>query len=100
VFNDDIDLSNTRELVWAFATRNHPGPSGESVFDHASTNALVAFLRDEEKMSGATTKVVYNCLPPDEWGGRLPKRSSFTGSYPAQLQQRILSDWKEYGFKS
>ncbi|MBV9035751.1 MAG: UbiD family decarboxylase [Acidobacteriaceae bacterium] len=100
IFNDDIDLSNTKELVWAFATRNYPGPRGESVFDHTSTNPLVAFLRDAEKMSMETTKVVYNCLPPDEWNGRLPKRSSFAGSYPRELQEQILRDWKEYGFRS
>lgn len=98
VFNDDIDLSNTRELVWAFATRNYPGPRGEAVFDHSSTNPLVAFMRDAEKMSMETTKVIYNCLPPDEWNGRLPRRSSFTGSYPVELQKKILTNWRDYGF--
>ena len=98
IFNDDIDLANTREIVWAFATRNYPGSRGEVVFDHASTNPLVAFLHDDEKMSLSTTKVIYNCLPPDEWGGRLPKRSSFAGSYPLEIQQRVVERWTEYGF--
>lgn len=98
VFNDDIDLANTSEVVWGFATRNYPGPRGEIVFDHVSTNPLVAFLHDDEKMSMATTKVVFNCLPPDEWNGVLPKRSSFRGSYPLDLQEKVLNRWRSYGF--
>ena len=50
-------------------------------------------------MSMHTTKVVYNCLPPDEWGEQLPKRSSFTGVYPPELQQQVLQNWQAYGFE-
>jgi UbiD family decarboxylase len=99
VFNNDIDPSNLAEVTWAFATRNHPGPLGEVVFEGAGTNPLVAFLRDDEKMSMSTTKVIYNCLPPDEWEGRLPKRSSFKAAYPSLLQEKVLKNWRVYGFK-
>lgn len=30
--------------------------------------------------------------------GKLPKRSSFTGSYPLELQQRVLANWPNYRF--
>jgi UbiD family decarboxylase len=98
VVNDDIDISNTKEVVWAFATRNYPGSKGEVIFNDASTNPLVAFLEKGEKMSMHTTKVIYNCLPPDEWGDRLPQRSSFTGAYPQALQAQVLENWQAYGF--
>jgi hypothetical protein len=55
-------------------------------------------LKTSEKHAGISTKVVYNCLPPDEWGDNLPIRSSFTGSFPEELQQRVLTNWKAYGF--
>lgn len=98
VVNDDIDITNTREVVWAFATRNYPGSRGEIVFNDESTNPLVAFLQQSEKMSMHTTKVIYNCLPPDEWGDRLPQRSSFSGAYPQALQESVLQNWQAYGF--
>lgn len=98
VVNDDIDIMNTKEVVWAFATRNYPGSRGEVVFNDESTNPLVAFLRKDEKMSMHTTKVIYNCLPPDEWGDQLPQRSSFGGAYPQELQQQVLNNWQAYGF--
>ncbi len=98
VVNDDIDITNTKEIVWAFATRNYPGHQGEVVFNNESTNPLVAFLQQSEKMSMHTTKVMYNCLPPDEWGDKLPQRSSFKGAYPQALQDSVLQNWQAYGF--
>ncbi len=98
LFNDDIDITDLRELVWAFSTRNHPGQQGEVVFNNESTNPLVAFLKSDEKMSMHTTKVIYNCLPPEEWKDALPKRSSFRGAYPTEIQEKVLRNWKEYGF--
>jgi UbiD family decarboxylase len=62
-----------------------------------SVNPLVAYLKPGEKMSFHTTKVIYNCLPPDLMT-QLPKRSSFQGTYPVELQAHVLRSWKEYGF--
>lgn len=98
VVNDDVDLTNTKELVWAFATRNHPGSQGEVVFNDGNTNPLVAYLDSDEKMSLRTAKVVYNCLDPEHLKGRLPKRSSFAYTYPPALQERVLRDWAAYGY--
>ena len=99
IVNDDIDPMNLQEVVWAFATRNHPGRQGEIVYNDEATNPLVAFLRADEKMSMRTTKVIYNCLPPDEWGDELPQRSSFAHIYSPELQQQVLANWAAYGFK-
>ena len=98
VVNDDIDITNTSEVVWAFATRNHPGSRGELVFYDENTNPLVAYLDGSEKMALRTTKVIFNCLDPEELGGKLPKRSSFRFAYPGELQERILANWSTYGY--
>jgi 4-hydroxy-3-polyprenylbenzoate decarboxylase len=48
-------------------------------------------------MSG--TKVIYNCLPPDEWGDTIPmSRASFAHNYPKEIQEKVLRQWKAYGF--
>jgi 4-hydroxy-3-polyprenylbenzoate decarboxylase len=98
VVNDDIDITNTRELVWAFATRNHPGSQGELVYNDKNTNPLVAYIDNAEKAALRTTKVIYNCLDPEHLGGKLPKRSSFRFTYPEDLQSRVLRDWAAYGY--
>lgn len=94
---DDIDPTDTRELVWAFATRCHP-TQGNAVFDTIQAPPLIAYLRSGEKIAGATGKVVYNCLPPNEWGDNLPQRSSFRHAYPEAIRWRVLSQWQAYGF--
>ncbi|HTL09674.1 MAG TPA: UbiD family decarboxylase [Chitinophagaceae bacterium] len=97
VINDDIDPTNTNEVIWGFATRCHPG-SGEVVFEKENTNPLVAFLTSDEKMSFKTTKVIYNCLAPDDWGEHLPRRVNFKRSWPKEIQEKVLQNWKTYGF--
>lgn len=98
VVNDDIDITNTDEVVWAFATRNHPGSRGELLFDDENTNPLVAYLDGSEKHALRTTKAIYNCLDPEELGGKLPKRSSFRFTYPPAIQERVLANWAAYGY--
>jgi 4-hydroxy-3-polyprenylbenzoate decarboxylase len=97
VLNDDVDPTDTNELVWAFATRCHPF-LGHANFDHIDAAPLLAYLRKSEKVSGSTGKVVYNCLPPDEWGEMLPIRASFRHGYPVEIVERVTSRWSEYGF--
>lgn len=98
VVNDDIDITNTNEVVWAFATRNHPGSQGEVVLGDENTNPLVAYLEMAEKQALLTTKVIYNCLDPEFLKGNLPKRSSFHYIYPQALQDRVLTGWTRYGY--
>lgn len=98
VVNDDIDITNTKEVVWAFATRNHPGSQGALVYNDENTNPLVAYIDDNEKKMMRTTKVIYNCLDPEHLGGKLPRRSSFHFSYPEELQAKVLADWSGYGY--
>jgi 4-hydroxy-3-polyprenylbenzoate decarboxylase len=97
VLNDDVDPTDLRELVWAFATRCHP-MLGHVSFEPTPAAPLLAFLRSSEKVSATTGKLVYNCLPPEEWGEMLPMRTSFRHGYPAELVARVTSRWSAYGF--
>jgi UbiD family decarboxylase len=99
IVNDDIDITNLKEVVWAFATRNHPGQKGEILFEDEASNPLISYLEQAEKASMKSSKVIYNCLPPDEFVDNLPKRSSFAGVYPQSLQQQVLDNWHAYGFQ-
>jgi 4-hydroxy-3-polyprenylbenzoate decarboxylase len=98
VLNDDIDASNTNEVIWGFATRVRP-VSGEHFFNHEATSPFIAFLTNDEKFSFDTTKVVYDGLAPEEWGERLPKRTSFKHNYSRELQERVVRNWQAYGYK-
>jgi UbiD family decarboxylase len=97
VVHDDIDPTDLQELIWAFATRCHPG-EGEVVFHHAPVYPLIAFTTKSEKTTHDGTKCVYNCLGPEDWGDTLPERSSFRFAYPKDLQEKVLANWQAYGF--
>jgi UbiD family decarboxylase len=51
--------------------------------------------------AGASTKSVLNCLPHESWMAETgPVRASFDQLYPAELQARIVRDWKTvYGLR-
>jgi UbiD family decarboxylase len=66
VVEDGIDITNTPELVWAFATRCHPG-HGYILIGEEEMMILPVFLDQDEKRLNYTTKAVYNCLSHDDW---------------------------------
>jgi 4-hydroxy-3-polyprenylbenzoate decarboxylase len=97
---DDIDPTNLDELVWAFATRNHP-ERGQFLFPKERMLPLVAFLGAEERKESRGAKVIYNCLPPDDCPpDQAPRRSSFRFLWPQEIQERVLRNWTRYGFSN
>ncbi|WP_197507956.1 MULTISPECIES: UbiD family decarboxylase [unclassified Mycobacterium] len=98
VIGDDIDPSDLGQVVWAFATRCHPG-SGEILFSMTKLGEWVAYLDSSEKYTGRGGQALYNCLMRSQSFGRpLPEVASFTTSYPRALQDKILANWASYGY--
>jgi 4-hydroxy-3-polyprenylbenzoate decarboxylase len=96
---DDIDPANLDELVWAFATRNHP-ENGQTLFPNENVLPLVAFLTDEERKTKRGMKVIYNCLASAErTTEQTPRRSSFRFLWPYEVQQKVLANWQRYGYR-
>jgi 4-hydroxy-3-polyprenylbenzoate decarboxylase len=94
---DDIDPTNLDELVWAFATRNHP-QRGQFLFPDESVLPLVAFLGEDERRAGRGTKVIYDCLQPNGPPEQAPRRSSFRFAWPRAVQERVVANWRRYGY--
>jgi 4-hydroxy-3-polyprenylbenzoate decarboxylase len=98
VLEDDIDATNLDEVIWAFATRCHP-ERDQMLFPGERMLPLVAYLSPAERRQGRGTKVVYNGLPPDDVpADQLPRRSSFRFAWPREIQQRVIENWKRYGY--
>jgi 4-hydroxy-3-polyprenylbenzoate decarboxylase len=98
LLEDDIDAGNLDEVVWAFATRCHP-ERDQVLFPGEAVLPLVAFLRPEERQQARGTKVIYNCLPPDDLAeDQRPRRSSFRHLWPREIQEKVIRNWKQYGY--
>jgi len=99
LMEDDVDPTNTAEVVWAYATRCHPG-TGEVLFPNESMANLPVYLRSDEKRIFMATKAIYNCLTQDEWTvGHTPSRVNFRRAWPTEIQERVLSNWHSYGYQ-
>ncbi|GAA1981977.1 UbiD family decarboxylase [Catenulispora subtropica] len=97
---DDVDITDLAQVVWAFATRSHPDVDrGEFHFPPELSMQLAVYLSNEESRSFRAGKVIYNCLLADLYpeGGR-PVKGSFENGWPAEIQERVLKNWHEYGY--
>ncbi|MDD9783125.1 UbiD family decarboxylase [Priestia megaterium] len=98
VLGDDIDPTNTDEVLWAYTTRVHPTRDLYTYTDH-TTIPLVGYLSEEERINGKTTAAIYNGLAPDEWKAEdYPIRSDFNHGYPKEIQESALTKLKKAGF--
>lgn len=101
VVEDDIDITDVSEVVWAFATRAHP-EHGEVHFPNRPGQVTgEVYLDEAEAHSYKVGKVVYNCLLADRFPeGRQPVKGDFHHGWPTEVQDRVLRRWPEYGYSS
>ncbi|MFF7250187.1 UbiD family decarboxylase [Embleya sp. NPDC008237] len=96
---DDIDVTDIDQVVWAMATRYHPG-TGEYNFPEAPGIPMVPYLTPEEVRSGRGGKSISSCLLPEQFHGTTRgTTASFRGSYPRELQQTVIDNWADYGYR-
>ncbi|WP_153347290.1 UbiD family decarboxylase [Nocardia aurantia] len=96
---DDIDLTDVNEVVWAFATRAHP-EHGEVHFAAEPTAALSVYLSEAEQHSYRAGKVIYNCLLADLFeASRRPVKGNFDSGWPPEIRDRVLGNWHAYGYR-
>lgn len=100
VVDDKIDIYNWPEVFHAFTTRCHP-VRGIHVFPEGVGTPLYPFLSGEERKWSRGPKVLFDCTFPIEWDemNEKPSLVSFKTVYPKELQEKVLANWHNYGFK-
>jgi 4-hydroxy-3-polyprenylbenzoate decarboxylase len=103
VVDEDIDPSDVQQVVWAFASRNHPTfttyffPELQAFGDGIESYHVARELAENR----GTSLVVYACLENADRVGRPEKRvMSFDKNYPEPVKQRVLDNWERWGFTS
>lgn len=96
---DDVDITNLDEVVWAFATRSHPS-RGAVYFENQPQNNLGVFLNSDEHSRYHVTKVVHNCLLGDSHpAAERPVAGSLANTWPPEIQERVIRRWPDYGYR-
>lgn len=89
VMDDDIDPSNIADVNWAIPSRTHPGE--RRIEKDGLVLELLSSYTDKEKAAMKGVHIAHDCLFPDP----RPEISSFAGTYPEEIQQRVLARWDE-----
>lgn len=98
VVEDDIDITDIAQVVWAYASRGHPVHDTLALEDQPMLN-LPIFLTADEKARSRATKVIHNCLVADRakpFG--ILERVTFEEGWPENIRSRVVSNWSRYGF--
>jgi len=99
VVEDGVDPTDMREVFHAFSTAHHP-IRGTHALSNTQGNPLQPHLSEHDRTYGIGASVVYDCTWPKDWSEEeIPKKASFKDIYPKEIQERVLNNWREYGFK-
>jgi UbiD family decarboxylase len=93
--DDDIDPSNSDQVMWALSTRVHPQKDAH-YFYHQKTLPLLHYLNAAEKKDMSSTKTILNGLLP---GFDRCEISGFEYNVPGGLREKVIRDWNKYGYK-
>lgn len=99
VVDDETDIYNLTEVLHAFATKCHP-VRGIRQFDNDTSTPLLPFWSAQDRAQGKGGRAIYDCTFPAEWPRQMvPRKTTFDKTYPKDIKERVLANWKSYGFE-
>ncbi len=101
VVGDNIDPSDLHEVVWAEATKSQPQDSDFFFVGNYPTYKLVPYATYGPNPHEPQAKVVRLCMLPAEFEtlDRPWVEASFRASYPEEIKQKVLGNWRAYGYE-
>lgn len=101
VVDGDVNVFNLNEVIHALATKCHP-LRGINIKEVGFTVELTPYLSIEERKKGSKGyRALFDCTWPADWSKEtdIPPRVSFQEVYPEEVKERIINNWRNYGFK-
>jgi phenylphosphate carboxylase alpha subunit len=100
IVDEDVDATDLEDVWWAITTRMHP--DRYEVFKGVQANPLIPFLTPEERETNETSVWIMNATFPTHWTAPYRKThtqvADFKNGWSAEMQSRVLSRWREYGY--
>lgn len=99
VVDEDIDVFNMSQVIHALATKCHPGRGIQLTTYEGRAQTLTPYYSKEERARRAGATAVFDATwPPELPREETPVSTTFEGTYPKELKDRVLANWKAYGF--
>lgn len=97
IVNDDVDIYDPNRILWVIGTRVHPR-RGIIISDEIC-GPLTPYASLEERLKMNAPHVTFDATWPLDWHPAIavPPVSSFETIFPQDVQNKVLSNWKEYG---
>jgi phenylphosphate carboxylase alpha subunit len=100
VVSDDVDVFNMSEVLHAFAAKCHPARGTKISADEIDFVGLIPYTNPEEKKMRQAASVVFDCTWPFDWSKEItPRKMSFNEAYPNEIQEKVLQNWRDYGYE-
>ncbi len=100
VVDEDVDVFDIGQVIHALAVKCH---SYRGIYlsqqEGAGNPVTPCYSRQEkEKLVGATA--LFDCTWPKEWSiDEIPVKMSFEEAYSQEIKDRVIKNWRRYGFK-
>lgn len=89
VVDDDVDIANSEEFLWALSSRSDPAESIEILRRAWSGPLDPRIARDQV---GHSSRAVIDATRPYEWRERFPKVSGAS----RELKEKVVGDWHTF----
>lgn len=98
IVEDDIDINDWDQVMWALTTRCHP-VRGIRKIENVPGNPLLPFVNPYERDKQISGAVLFDCTFPKEWPKEfVPIKASFDVMWPEHIQKQVLKNWTSYGY--
>ncbi|WVQ68670.1 uncharacterized protein L199_006879 [Kwoniella botswanensis] len=99
LLGSDIDVFDDKDVMWAFATRCRPNDD-ETFYSDCKGFPLIPYMSHGFHSPVKGGKVVSDALMPAEYekGQKDWVAADFKNSYPQDLKDKVMANWRQYGF--
>jgi len=99
VVDEETDVYSLDDVIHAICTKWHP-VRGTILMPEGIGNPLNPFASFQERVEQRSPKVILDCTFPPTWPVTVrPVKVSFSTVYPKEIQEKVLANWENYGFK-
>jgi 4-hydroxy-3-polyprenylbenzoate decarboxylase len=102
VVGDDVDVTDPNEVLWCLATRLHP-VHGTHSYTSRGANMLMPWLTPQDRQTNTGSKIYLDCTFPADWPEDYTANHTrvvdFEHGWQDNVKHKVLSRWKEYGYK-
>jgi 4-hydroxy-3-polyprenylbenzoate decarboxylase len=101
IVDNDIDVFNLGQVLHAFSVKCHP-VNGVIIrpIESGKAHPLTPCYSPEERRDMRGGIIALDCTWPTEWPREthVPIRNSFDDIYTKEIKDKVLKNWKDYGF--